>query len=74
MPQARLPFWSEAISDTQLENTLTNAPYSPAPELYDMYKGRKTAAQAIPSVNQKVQALLDTDQSLARKFGAKLHL
>jgi ABC-type glycerol-3-phosphate transport system substrate-binding protein len=74
LPQAKLPFWSEAISDTQLENTLTTAPYSPAPELYDMYKGRITAAQAMPRVNRKVQALLDQDQALARKFGAKLHL
>ena len=74
LPQAKLPFWSEAISDAELENTLVISPYSPAPELYQMYKGQKTAAQVMPSVNRKVQALLDQDQATARKFGAKLHL
>jgi ABC-type glycerol-3-phosphate transport system substrate-binding protein len=74
LPQAMLPFWCEAISDQEIEAILVNSPYSPAPELYDMYKGKKTAAQAIPSVAQKVQAYLNQDQQLARKFGVKLHL
>lgn len=74
LPQAKLPFWCEAISDQELENILVNPPYSPAPELYDLYKGRTTALKALPSVSQKVQKYLDQDQQLARKFGAKLHL
>jgi hypothetical protein len=39
-----------------------------------MYQGRMTAAEAMPKVNKKVQAYLDKDQELARKFGTKLHL
>jgi hypothetical protein len=42
--------------------------------MLDLYKGNKTAAEVMPSVNRKVQAILDRDQHLARKFGAKLHL
>jgi multiple sugar transport system substrate-binding protein len=74
LPEAKLPFWSEAISDADLENTLVSPPYSLAPEMLEMYKGQKTAAEAMPSVNRKVQAILDRDQKLARKFGATLHL
>ena len=70
------PFLSDVghVSDADLENTLVNAPYSLAPEILDLYKGNKTAAEVMPSVNRKVQAILDKDQQLARKFGAKLHL
>jgi len=74
LPQATLPFWCETISDTQLEDILVNAPYPSAPELLDLYKGRVTAAQAMPRVNRRVQTLLTQDQTLARKFGTKLHL
>lgn len=74
LPQAKLPLWCEAISDQDLENTLTVSPYSGAPELYDLYRGRKTAAQVMPSVNQKVQTILNKDHTLAQKFGVKLHL
>jgi multiple sugar transport system substrate-binding protein len=74
LPQAKLPFWCEAISDIELENNLINAPYSSAPEMLYMYQGRMTAAEAMPKVNKKVQEYLDKDQVLARKFGTKLHL
>ena len=74
LPQATLPFWCQAISDTELEDVLVNAPYPNAPELEDLYKGRATAAQAMPRVNRRVQALLTADQGLARTFGTKLHL
>lgn len=73
LPQARLPYWCEAISDIELENILTS-PWSPAPEMRDIYVGKKTAAQALPITSRRVQALLDKDQVLARKFGVKLHL
>jgi len=71
LPQAKLPYWCEAISDSELETALTS-PYSGAPALYDLERGRKTAAQVMPTVNRAVQAILDRDQVLARKFGAKL--
>lgn len=74
LPQAKLPPWCEAISDQELENALTSSPYSGAPSMYDLYRGRTTAAQAMPKANQAVQTLLDKDQELARKFGAKLRL
>jgi len=73
LPQAKLPYWCEAISDSELETALTS-PYSGAPALYDLERGRKTAAQVMPTVNRAVQAILDRDQVLARKFGAKLSI
>ncbi len=74
LPQAQIPMWQQAISDQELENTLLLNPWSPAPEMLDLYKGRKTAAQAMPIVNKRIQKLLDNDQQLAKKFGVKLHL
>ncbi len=71
LPQARLPYWCEAISDTELENIL-QSPFSGAPTLYQLDRARTTAAQAMPAVNRAVQTILDNDQVLARKFGAKL--
>ena len=50
------------------------APFSPAPELHDLFMGTKTAAQAMPITNMRVQAILGRDQGLACKFGATLHL
>src|SRR5207248_11416882 len=73
LPQAQLPYWCEAISDQDLESIL-QPPFSGAPPLYQLYKGRKTAAEVMPAVNRTVQALLDRDQVTARKFGAKLTL
>jgi ABC-type glycerol-3-phosphate transport system substrate-binding protein len=74
LPGATLPFWCEAISDADLENMLVIPPFSLAPELHDLYMGHKTAAEAMPSVNRRVQAILDRDQGLAKHFGARLHL
>ena len=73
LPQARLPYWCEAISDTDLENILID-PWSGAPALRDVYIGKRTAAAVMPQVNKTVQGFLNTDQGLARKFGVKLHL
>jgi hypothetical protein len=74
LPQAQIPMWQQGISDQELENTLLLNPWSPAPEMLDLYKGRKTAAQAMPIVNKRIQTLLDNDQKLAKKFGVTLHL
>jgi hypothetical protein len=71
LPQAKLPYWCEGISDDQLENALI-PPNSGAPILYDLVRGRKTAAQVMPQVNKTIQGILDNDQAIARKFGAKL--
>jgi len=73
LPQATLPYWSEAISDADLEALLQN-PWSPAPTLRDLYLGRTTAARALPQVNASVQTLLDRDQQTAKRLGVTLHL
>jgi multiple sugar transport system substrate-binding protein len=73
LPQAKLPFWCTTISNADLENIMFT-PWSPTPELRAMYMGNKTAAEAMPSVNRKVQAILTKDQALAHKIGATLHL
>jgi multiple sugar transport system substrate-binding protein len=73
LPQAKLPYWCEAISDQELEGLLF-PPFGAATELLDVFNGKTTAAQAMPVFNKRVQALLDTDQKLAKQLGATLHL
>jgi hypothetical protein len=73
LPQARLPYWCEAISDQELEN-LFFPPFGPATELLDVFNGKKPAAQAMPIFNKRVQTLLDTDRKLAKRLGATLKL
>jgi ABC-type glycerol-3-phosphate transport system substrate-binding protein len=73
LPQAKLPYWCEAISDQELEG-LFFPPFGAATEMLDLFNGKKTAAEAMPIFNKRVQALLDTDQKLAQKLGATLQL
>jgi multiple sugar transport system substrate-binding protein len=73
LPQARLPYWCEAISDQELEG-LFFPPFGAATELLDLFNGKTTAAQAMPKFNQRVQAVLDGDQKLAKQMGATLSL
>jgi ABC-type glycerol-3-phosphate transport system substrate-binding protein len=73
LPQAKLPYWCEAISDQELEGLLF-PPFGAATELLDLFNGKTTAAKAMPVFNKRVQALLDTDQKLAKQLGATLQL
>ncbi len=71
LPKAGLPFWCEAISDAELEDILTNLS---GPDMEPLYAGKETAATVMPRVARKVNALLASDRTLAKKFGATLHL
>jgi multiple sugar transport system substrate-binding protein len=73
LPQAKLPYWCEAISDQELEG-LFFPPFGAAIEMLDVFNGKKTAAQALPTFNKRIQAVLDTDQKLAKRLGATLTL
>ncbi len=73
LPQARLPYWCEAISDQELEGLLF-PPFGAATELLDLFNGKKTAAQVMSTFNKRVQALLDNDQKLAKQMGVTLSL
>lgn len=73
LPQATKVLWySEVISGPDLESIMS-PPFSTDPDLLDLFKGSKTAAQAMPLVNRRVQALLDSDQALMKKYGMPLH-
>jgi hypothetical protein len=73
LPQAKLPYWCEAISDQELEGLLF-PPFGAATELLDLFTGKKTAEEAMPDANKRIQAILDADQKLAQELGATLQL
>lgn len=71
LPKAGLPFWCEAISDSELEGILITSPW---PDMTKLYAGQATAKEIMPKVAAQVNAILAADQQRAKKFGARLHL
>ena len=71
LPQAGIPFWCEAISDSELEGILITSPW---PDMLRLYSGQESAKTVMPRVASKVNAILTADQGKAKQFGATLHL
>jgi ABC-type glycerol-3-phosphate transport system substrate-binding protein len=71
LPKAGLPFWCEAISDAELEGILITSPW---PDMTRLYAGQESATTVMPRVARQVNALLTSDQTIAKKFGVTLHL
>jgi len=71
LPQSGLPFWCEAISDSELEGILITSPW---PDMLRLYTGQESAKTVMPRVASNVNAILAADQVKAKQFGATLHL
>ncbi|HWE64257.1 MAG TPA: extracellular solute-binding protein [Chloroflexota bacterium] len=71
VPKAGLPFWCEAISDSELEGILITSPW---PDMTRLYAGQEMAATVMPRVARQVNAILAADQTKAKQFGATLRL